>query len=594
MQLKLPKPMEPMLPKWWQFMQTVGILLWLACFLNFWVWWLRPEHWSSPFSFVIVSLVLVWITAVPAYFLFILHRARRPALALEVPSKIRAAMVVTKAPSEPFPVLEKTLLAMLVQDVPHDTWLADEKPDAATIAWCEAHGVRLSTRFGVEDYHRATWPRRTRCKEGNLAYFYDHYGYDLYDVVVQLDADHVPEPGYLARMLQPFADPEVGYVSAPSICDANASESWAARGRLYSEANLHGPLQAGYNEGWAPLCMGSHYAVRTSALRAIGGLGPELAEDHSTTLMMNAAGWKGVHAVDAIAHGLGPQTFADLAVQEFQWSRSLVAIFLSYTPSVLGKLSPRLRFQFIFSQLWYPCFATVMSLSFVMPLLALGFGFTFVNVPYVEFLLYFLPLGTILMSLAYARQLAGILRPINPQLFCWETATFAMARWPWAFLGTVCAVLDVVLKRQTEFRVTPKGKGGTLPARVLAPYAALSAISGVCAYLIDTSSDAGGYYVFALVNAVIYALVFAVILVAHLVENPKPRPVLRWAGALALASGVSVVPVVAAGPHWLVGLESLSWNNDYLRLTESTFTLSGAGIDASKTRKIELQFKWLK
>ena len=168
----------------------------------------------------------------------------------------------------------------------------------------------ISTRKGREDYHRLTWPRRTRCKEGNLAFFYDHYGYDNYDIVCQLDADHAPSPGYLREMLRPFADPGVGYVSAPSICDKNAATSWAARGRLYAEASLHGAIQAGYAAGGACLCIGSHYAVRTTALREIGGLGPELAEDHSTTLMFNAAGWRGVHAVDAIAHGDGPNTFA--------------------------------------------------------------------------------------------------------------------------------------------------------------------------------------------------------------------------------------------------------------------------------------------
>ncbi|TGQ50748.1 N-acetylglucosaminyltransferase, partial [Mesorhizobium sp. M1C.F.Ca.ET.212.01.1.1] len=95
--------------------------------------------------------------------------------------------------------------------------------------------VFISTRRGREDYHRKTWPRRTRCKEGNLAFFYDHYGYERYDFVAQMDADHRPTQTYLREILYPFADPAVGYVSAPSICDNNAAESWAARGRLFPE-----------------------------------------------------------------------------------------------------------------------------------------------------------------------------------------------------------------------------------------------------------------------------------------------------------------------------------------------------------------------
>ncbi|MGO8264105.1 glycosyltransferase, partial [Rhizobium ruizarguesonis] len=92
--------------------------------------------------------------------------------------------------------------------------------------------------------------------------------------------------------------------------------------------SMHGSLQAGYNGGLVPLCIGSHYAVRTVALKQIGGIGPELAEDHSTTLMMNAGGWRGVHELDAIAHGDGTRTFSDLVTQEFQWSRSLVMLLL--------------------------------------------------------------------------------------------------------------------------------------------------------------------------------------------------------------------------------------------------------------------------
>jgi cellulose synthase/poly-beta-1,6-N-acetylglucosamine synthase-like glycosyltransferase len=111
-------------------------------------------------------------------------------------------------------------------------------------------------------------------------------------------------------MLVPFWNPKVGYVSAPSICDLNAKNSWAARGRLFLESTLHGSLQAGYNRGFVPMCIGSHYAVRTTALKEIGGLGPELAEDHSTTFLMNAHGWTGKHSIDAEAHGEGPATFA--------------------------------------------------------------------------------------------------------------------------------------------------------------------------------------------------------------------------------------------------------------------------------------------
>src|SRR5262245_37844252 len=296
------------------------VALWLLAAGSFLVWWFRPEHVVNVAGMALNSAVLLWLLIVQgAWYLFFLGRMRRPNPALPLPEG-RVAIVVTKAPSEPWPVVRRTLEGMLAQDFPrpYDVWLADEDPDEVTRRWCAARGVRISCRKGVPGYHNAAWPRRARCKEGNLAYFYDRYGYAGYDVVAQLDADHVPEPGYLTEVVRPFADPAVGYVAAPSICDANARASWAARARLHAEAGIHGALQAGYAGGWAPVCIGSHYAVRTRALQEVGGLGPELAEDHSTTLLLNAGGWRGAFALDALAHGDGPGTLADFLTHEFQ------------------------------------------------------------------------------------------------------------------------------------------------------------------------------------------------------------------------------------------------------------------------------------
>ena len=146
-------------------------ILWLAALAYFWIWWLQPSHIAGIFGFLTGSLTLAWITLLPAYFLMVFIRARKPSGALRLPHGSRVAMVVTKAPSEPFAVVADTLVAMLDQDIPHDTWLADEDPSRETMEWCARHCVLVSTRKGRVDYHRATWPRRTRCKEGNLAYF---------------------------------------------------------------------------------------------------------------------------------------------------------------------------------------------------------------------------------------------------------------------------------------------------------------------------------------------------------------------------------------------------------------------------------------
>jgi len=64
-----------------------------------------------------------------------------------------------------------------------------------------------------------------------------------------------------------------------------------------------------------------------------------------------------VHAVDAIAIGDRPDILADMVMQEFPWSRSLMGLLLTVTPHHLAFLPWRLRFQFVFCQAVYPMIA---------------------------------------------------------------------------------------------------------------------------------------------------------------------------------------------------------------------------------------------
>jgi cellulose synthase (UDP-forming) len=573
-----------------------GVAVWLAALIYFWTWWFKPEHYIDFFGFFTSTLLFTWITFLPVYFLTVFFLGRRSNGPLRLPAGSRIAMVVTKAPSESFSIVSTTLRAMLAQDVPHDTWLADEDPSPDTLEWCRRHGVLVSTRRDRLDYHRTTWPRRTRCKEGNLAFFYDHYGYHRYDFVVQLDADHVPEPDYLYQMLRPFADPGVGYVSAPSICDRNAGASWSTRGRLYAEASMHGSLQAGYSGGLAPLCIGSHYAVRTAALREIGGLGPELAEDHSTTLMMNAGGWRGVHALDAIAHGEGPRTFADLVTQEFQWSRSLVTILLQHSPGLVPKLPMRLKFQFLFCQLWYPMTALFMTFMFIIPVIALVRDKGFVNVTYPSFLLHFAPIPLVLIVLFYRWRTTGSFRPVDAKVLSWEAILYLLARWPWFLAGTIAAIRDWAAGSFVDFRVTPKGSSEVdpLPLRVLAPYLVLSVGSLLPVLLIDGADESRGFYIFAIVNAVLYTLLLLVIITQHARENVVR--VTNWAYRPVFAAtflALILMAGVGTSRHGMDGLEALAWGAGRLSLFSETYSIAGAGLGEAGTHQRVFQPRWL-
>lgn len=603
-----PKPRSPYLTPllspaeyYWQLLLSV---IWAAAALWFWIWWLDPAHidveagWVGWLKFGVVSVLIAWITFLQAFFLVFSLRAVRSAAPDPARLRLRVAMIVTKTPSEPFDVLRRTLEAMLAQDLPHDTWLADEDPSPETLAWCHAHGVHVSSRKGVAEYHQKTWPRRTRCKEGNLAYFYDHWGYDLYDVVCQLDADHVPQPGYLREMLRPFADPEVGYVSAPSICSSNAPLNWAARTRLHTEGGFHGILQAGYSNGFAPMCIGSHYAVRTRALRAVGGLGPELAEDHSTTMLLNAGGWKGVHAIDAIAIGDGPTTVADMVTQEFQWSRSLVTLLLQHTPRYLPQLPPRLRAQFLFCQTLYPLLALTFCAMYLLPVVAVLFDIRYSLVTYPAYITHVLPMILVMLAIAWCLHGMGHFRPVDASVVSWERILFLGLQWPWVLWGCVMAVRDTLTGKFVDFRITPKGEAsrGRLPGRVLLVYTALALGCFLPVVFGPTLAEAKGFYLLTLLSGSLYAAVVLVTVWHHLSENGWAylgtwRDAAVQLGCVALLVGLSWNAFATRSAEGAFGM---SQGLDRVKLVQMQTRVAGAGSGRAGLTDYQFTFEWVR
>ncbi|MFJ7983894.1 glycosyltransferase family 2 protein [Streptomyces sp. NPDC096351] len=547
-----------------RFLVALLSLGWAACLVWFWAWWLEPSHRIGLLGLIVNSALLLYLTYLPVHFLVALIRMRRFDPAVEVP-EVRTAFVVTRAPSEGWDIARTTLEAMLDQrfPYPYDVWLCDEDPTEEITAWCRAHGVAVSCRYGRADYHRAEWPRRTRCKEGNLAFFYDHWGYERYDVVAQLDCDHVPGPHYLSEVVRPFADPSVGYVAAPSVCDSNAGQSWAARGRLQREAMFHGPVQLGHSGGLAPVCIGSHYAVRTRALRDIGGLGPELAEDFSTTFLLTSAGWQGAFAIDAEAHGEGPITFGAMITQEFQWSRSLAVMLLGMLPRHLGRMPLKLRIRFAAALLYYPLLAVATVMGVLLPPIAAITGAPWINVNYLEFLAHFWSMSVWLILLTLLCRRRGLLRPADSPILSWEIWLFGLSRWPYVAWGVLAAVTQKVRPRQITFKVTPKKRDGLepLPLRTVAPYLVITLFLSGAALVGQFTGPAVGYVFLCILGSASYAVVTLAVGALHTRETARATGVpafraLRTAAVPLTAGLLCLIPLalaIAVFPTYLTG-----------------------------------------
>ncbi len=103
-----------------------------------------------------------------------------------------------------------------------------------------------------------------------------------------------------------------------------------------------------------------------------------------------------------------------------------------------------------------------------------------------------------------------------------------------------------------------------------------------------------GFYIFAIVNAALYALLVLVIIVQHARENVVriSRRGYRPAMAAGLL-GLLLLPGIATAERGREGLESLAWGAGRFSLFEEKYSVAGAGVGGPSLRKITFKPRWL-
>jgi len=156
-------------------------------------------------------------------------------------------------------------------------------------------------------------------------------------------------------------------------------------------------------------------------------------------------------------------------------------------------------------------------------------------------------------------------------------------------------VRDWTMGTHVDFRVTPKGVSEVDPApmRVLAPYATLSIASALPALVVADVGPASGFYVFATLNAIVYAITFSIIVIQHARENEVRRGghFRKLIVAFAFIT-LFAAPALATTKHGLEGLNSITNGTKYFSLTESTYGVAGAGLGGAGVSKLTLHLQW--
>ncbi|MFE2753898.1 glycosyltransferase family 2 protein [Actinosynnema sp. NPDC059335] len=334
----------------------------VAAFLG----WLLPVTTSGgPWpgrACAVLVLVVESVRAVQAAAMWVFCLAARDPVPMSPPPGLRVAVLTTIVPaSEPLDTVVPTLRAMrrLAYAGRVDVWVLDEGDDPDVRAAAARLGVRHFSRAGRPEYNRPSGPYRRRTKAGNHNAWRAEHESD-YDVVAQVDPDHVPVRDFLARSLGYFRDPDVAYVVAPQVY-GNTAHGFVPHAAAAQSYLFNGVVQRGGNGLGAPLLIGTNHLYRVRAWRQIGGYQDSLTEDHLTGMTVVATTnpatgrrWKGVYTPDVLAVGEGPVSWADYFNQQRRWAYGVWDIALHHSPRLMPRLAPRQRLAYALMQSFYP------------------------------------------------------------------------------------------------------------------------------------------------------------------------------------------------------------------------------------------------
>jgi cellulose synthase (UDP-forming) len=159
--------------------------------------------------------------------------------------------------NEPVQLVRETAMAAAAIRYPHRTWVLDDGNRAEMRAMTEAIGVGYLSRSSV-------WQGKDRhAKAGNLVNaIYQTTG----EFLLILDADQVPRPQILDRVLGYFNDPKVAFVQTPQwFKNTPPGDPFGTDAPLF-----YGPIQAG-KDGWnSGFFCGSNAVLRREALMLTG------------------------------------------------------------------------------------------------------------------------------------------------------------------------------------------------------------------------------------------------------------------------------------------------------------------------------------
>ncbi|WP_020041609.1 UDP-forming cellulose synthase catalytic subunit [Salipiger mucosus] len=221
----------------------------------------------------------------------------------------------------------------------------------------------------------STRARNEHAKAGNLNAALKHLDGDL---VLILDADHVPSRDFLARTAGYFVEkPRLFLVQTPHFFtnrdpierNIGLPETCPAENEMF-----YTTIHRGLDRLGGTFFCGSAALLRRAALDEVGGIsGVTITEDAETALDIHSRGWESLYLNRAMSAGLQPETFASFIQQRGRWATGMMQILLLKNPLFRSGLSLTQRLCYL-NSMSYWLFPVVRMIFLISPLFYLFFG----------------------------------------------------------------------------------------------------------------------------------------------------------------------------------------------------------------------------
>lgn len=290
---------------------------------------------------------------------------------------------------EPLAFIGTTLRAAARLDyAPLAVYVLDDggSPEVEALARCLGLNYLSRVREGLP---------RTDAKSGNLNFGLSR---SQGEFILVLDADQVPQPEIISRLLGLCQLPQVALVQSRQQFLVPDGDPFYNRDAVFYEA-----VQPCNDRVNAAVSCGSGVIYRRQALVELGGFVTwNLVEDLTTSYELVSRGWKTLYYPHVLAQGLAPETLPGVLQQRFQWCLDAMRLFFWDNP--LAKKGMRLeqRLHFLIIMLAYILSGLLLPLFYLCPLYCYLTGATFLSRPeWQYFFLRLLYLGLTILAFHY-------------------------------------------------------------------------------------------------------------------------------------------------------------------------------------------------